>query len=106
VQSRGSASLVELSVATDRVRGPQHLDVDPATLELVDHRTRRAESPLRARAEYELLGELVLNLAEVLARERVAVLPPPVGEDAVGKHDEVARLLLAVHDDPPEAVVL
>jgi hypothetical protein len=27
-------------------------------------------------------------------------------EDAVGEHDDVARLLLAVHDDPPEAVVL
>lgn len=57
-------------------------------------------------AEYELLGELVLDLTEVLNRERVAVPPPPVRQDAVGQHDHVPGLLLAVHHEPPEAVVL
>jgi hypothetical protein len=106
VKRRGGTPLVELSVATDRIGGAQHLDVDPATLQLLDDGSRRTEPAVRTRAEYELLGEIILNLAEVVERERVAVPPPPVGEDAVGQHDDVARLLLAVHDDPPEAVVL
>jgi uncharacterized Fe-S radical SAM superfamily protein PflX len=36
----------------------------------------------------------------------VTLPPPPIREDAVRQHDQVPGLLLAVHDDPPEAVVL
>ena len=107
MQSRGGAPLVEVCVAADGIVGVQHLHVDPAPLELLDHGARRAEPAVRACAQYELLGELALDLTEVLDRERVALPPPSVRQDAVGQqHDQIPGLLLAVHDDPPEAVVL
>jgi hypothetical protein len=106
VEGRGGAALVELAVAPDGVGGLEHLDVDPAPLELLDHRPRRTELLLRASTEYERLRQLVLDLAEVFDRERVTFLPPPVGDDPAGQDDQVARLLLAVDDDPAEAVVL
>src|SRR5215218_9144462 len=106
MQGRGRAPLVRVSVAAHGVGSEQHLDVDPATLQLLDHGARRPQPAVRAGAEDELLGKLVLDIAEVLDRERVALVPPPVREDAIGQHDQVARLLLTIDDDPPEAVVL
>jgi hypothetical protein len=106
MQSRGGAPLVEVSVAADRVIGVEHLHVNPAPLELLDHGPRRAQPAVRPSTEYQPLGELVLDLTEVLDRKRVTLPPPPVRQDAVRQHDQVPGLLLAVHDDPPEAVVL
>jgi hypothetical protein len=106
MQSRGGTPLVEVCVAANRVVGRQHLHVDPPPFELLDHGARGVEPAVRPGTEYELLGKLVLDFSEVLDRERMPLPSPPVREDAVGQHDQVAGLLLAVDDDAPEAVVL
>src|SRR5215216_715103 len=36
----------------------------------------------------------------------MAVAPPPIGNDPLGQHDQITRVLLAIHRQPAEAVAL
>jgi hypothetical protein len=62
-----------------------------------------AQLAMPAAADDQTLGKLVLHLFEVLHHEGVTFPAPPVAYDAVGQDDQVASVLLAVDDDPPEA---
>ena len=50
--------------------------------------------------------KLLEHSFQVGEHEPVPVLPPPVGQDPLGEHDHILRLLLAVDKDAAEAVPL
>jgi hypothetical protein len=106
VESGGCASLVRRPVAADRLGGVNRNDFDPLPLEGLDHGGIGLELPVRPAAEDEPLRKLVAHIVEILVRERMAVAAPPVADDAVRQDDQVVCVLLAIHDDPPEAVLL
>ena len=106
MERRRRLDWIELAVAAYRLAGRHRLDAHPATRELVEHGLRRAKLAVGSGAQDQRPGQLALHLAEVLEAQRMALAPPPVRHDAVGRNDQVARLLLAIDNDAPEAVVL
>ena len=49
-----------------------------------------------AAAQDQAIGELVDHLVEVIDRKGVPLPPPPLGQHAVGEHDQIAGMALAV----------
>src|SRR5439155_541381 len=69
---------------------------------------RYAERQLagRPRETAQARGQLVEHVAQVLDVQRMPLAPPPVTDHAARQHDHVARVLLPVDEDAPEAVAL
>src|SRR5688572_15127206 len=105
MKRRRRPPLVRLAVALHGLAGVKRLDLDPPFLQLLEHGRVEAKLAVGAAAHDQTLGKLVLHLLEVLHYERMSFPAPPVGYDAVGQDDQIASVLLAVDDDPPEAVV-
>jgi hypothetical protein len=93
-------------IAFDRLARRQHLDLDAALFQLRERRRVGLHLPLRAGADDESRGQLVEDGLEVVEDQSVPLASPPIPHDALGKNDDVARLLCAVDDDAAEAVVL
>jgi hypothetical protein len=75
-------------------------------VKLVGDRFARAQLAGVAAAEDEPLGQFVEDLVEVLDRERVAVAPPPLADDAIGEDDDVTGVLDPVDQHPTRSVSL
>ena len=102
----GRSPRVRLAVSPHRFGGVMCLDLDPPLSQRIEHGRMGPELPVSAAAHDQTLGQLVLHLLEVVHHERMTFAPPPVGYDAVGQDDQISGVLLAVDDDPPEAVAL
>jgi hypothetical protein len=103
MQRRGGAALVELAVAAHRwanTRPPPRAARVPSAPRRPGAAGRTHRRPARAAPEARR------HLVQVLDRQRVALPAPPTGHHPLGQHDQIARVLLAVHREPAEAVVL
>src|SRR5206468_2696105 len=106
VQCGRRAARVELAVATDSLVRRQGLDLDAPLPQLLDCLRVGTHLPVRAHAHNQALRQLLDNIAEIGKHQAVPFRPPPVGEDTLGEHDHVTRLLLTVDDEVTESVSL
>ncbi len=106
MQRGGGALRIELAIALDGVCGREHLDLDAAVAQRLERARIRLELPVCAGADEQALGELFEHVDQIVEDERVPFLAPPVAYDAVGEHDDVARLFAPVDRHAPEPVPL
>jgi hypothetical protein len=100
------AAGVKFAVAMDSLARRQGLDLHTPPPELLNRPRVGTHLPVRARAYYQALRQLVDDLPEVGDDESVPIGPPPIGEHTVGEHNQVARLMLTVDEEMAETVTL